>query len=154
MSLIIIDIGITGLTNIKALPYSVDLTEVWNGVGLVSVDSAIPAFIDMAEVMVNGVGSGNYKASIPTALESINDNDGLWISIYDSSSTPSTDDPLYGYVPPSCQSTLIKAVTDAIAKLEITIDPCELRRALEHAVIKPTRTVLGPCQQHAVVLGR
>ncbi|MCK9558581.1 MAG: hypothetical protein M0R50_11150 [Candidatus Cloacimonetes bacterium] len=146
MSAITIDIGLTGLTNVMALPYSADLTQVWNGTSLVSIDSAAPVFINMTEVLVNSVGSGNYKAELPAALETISDNDGLWISIYNAGTTPKTTDPLYGYIPPSCQSTLIKAVTDAIAKLEINIDPCDLKRALAGANIQPTRVVFGPCQ--------
>ena len=147
---ITIDIGVAGLTNVKALPYNADLTKVWNGTGLVLVNSATPVFIDMPEVLVSGVGTGNYTASLPAALADISNNDGLWISIYDTGTPPSVSDPLYGYVPPSCQSTLIKAVVGAIAELEINIDPCELRRALEGAVIKPTRIVIGPCEEHPV----
>ena len=144
---ITIDIGIVGLTNVKALPYNADLTKVWNGTALVAIDSAIPTFIDMPEMLVNGVGSGNYITNLPAALEDISNNDGLWISIYDANATPSVSDPIYGFIQPSCQSTLIKAVVDAIAKLEINIDPCALQRALEGAVIKPTRVVFGPCQR-------
>jgi hypothetical protein len=154
MAAITISIGITGLTNVKALPYNVDFTQVWNGTSLVAIGSAVPSFINMIEVIVNGVGSGNYKAELPTSLNTISDNDGLAISIYSSGNPASVSDPLYGYIPPSCQSTLIKAVTDAIAALEINIDPCELRRALEGITIKPTRTILGPCQQNAVTLCR
>jgi hypothetical protein len=150
MAAITISIGIPGLTNVKALPYNVDFTQVWNGASLVAVATAEPSFITMSEVMVNGVGSGNYRAELPTSLDIINENDGLMILIHNSGSTASVSDPLYGYVPPSCQSTLVKAVTDAIAALIINIDPCELRRALEGITIKPTRTVLGPCQQHVV----
>jgi hypothetical protein len=142
---ITIDIGVTGLTNVKALPYSADMATVWNGIGLVDVATAVPVFIDMVEVMVNGVGSGNYVADLPTVLESPSDNDGLWISILDTGTPPSVSDPLYGYIGPSCQSTLINAVVEAISKIEINIDPCELKRALEGAIIKPTRTVIGPC---------
>ena len=150
MSLITIDLGITGLTNVNALPFSADFTTVWNGVSLTPISTTTPSFINMPEVYVNGVGCGTYIAELPTALESIDSNDGLWISIYDAGPIPSVSDPLYGYVPPSCESTLITAVIDAIGKLEINIDPCDLRRALEGTVIKPTRTVLGPCQQRPV----
>ena len=147
---ITIDIGVTGLTNVKALPYSGDMATVWNGTALVPVATAVPVFIDMVEVMVNTVGSGNYIAELPTVLQPISDDDGLWVTIYDSKNPPSVSDPIFGYIGPSCQAELINAVVDAISKLEINIDPCELKRALEGAVIKPTRTVLGPCKSGVV----
>jgi hypothetical protein len=147
MANITIDIGITGLTNVKAVPFSADFAQVWDGSLLASIDTAIPVFIDMPELLVNGIGSGIYKASLPTQLDIISENDGLWISIYDTGLPPSVSDPLYGYIPPSCQSTLVKAVVDAIGQLEITINPDDLQRALKGTVIKPTRVVLGPCQR-------
>jgi hypothetical protein len=147
MANITIDLGITGLTNVKALPFSADFAQVWDGNLLAPVDAAVPAFVDMPEVLVNDVGSGIYKSPLPTPLDIISDNDGLWISIYDAGLSPSVSDPLYGYIPPSCQSTLIKAVVDAIGQLEITIDPNDLQRALKGTVVKPTRVVFGPCQR-------
>jgi hypothetical protein len=134
MANITIDLGITGLTNVKALPFSADFAQVWDGNLLAPVDAAVPAFVDMPEVLVNDVGSGIYKSPLPTPL----DDAGL---------SPSVSDPLYGYIPPSCQSTLIKAVVDAIGQLEITIDPNDLQRALKGTVVKPTRVVFGPCQR-------
>jgi hypothetical protein len=147
MTLISINLGVTGLTNIKALPFSADFSQVWDGTQLAAIDTATPSFIDMLELTVGGVGAGTYKADLPTPLDITNDNDGLWISIYDAGSPPSVSDPLYGYVPPSCKSALINAVVDAISKLEITIDPADLQRALKGTIIKPTQIVLGPCQR-------
>jgi len=147
MAVITIDIGITGLTNVKALPFSADFSQVWNGDQLVAIETATPAFIDLSEIMVGGIGAGIYRADLPTPLDIINDNDGLWISIYNANSPPSVSDPLYGYTPPSCKSALINAVVDAISRLEITIDPADLQRALKGAIIKPTRVVIGPCQR-------
>jgi hypothetical protein len=103
MTKLTIDIGIAGLTNVMALPYSADRTMVWNGAALISVSTATPVFIAMSEVLVNSVGSGNYVADLPSALESVKDTDGLWISIYDTGNTPSVSDPLYGYITPTCQ---------------------------------------------------
>lgn len=151
MATIIINLGISGLTNVKFLPYNADLSQVWNGTNLEDVSTAIPVFIDMPEVLVSTVGTGNYKAELPTSLDIINADDGLWISIYDAGAPPAVSDPLYGFIPPSCQSTLIKAVTEAIAKLEINIDPCDLKRALDGLVIKPQRVIYGPCQSPTVV---
>jgi len=147
MASITIDLGITGLTNVKALPFSADFSQVWDGTQLATIDTTTPAFISMPELIVNEVGAGIYKADLPAPLDIINDNDGLWISIYDAGSPPSVSDPLYGYIPPSCKSSLINAVVAAISQLEITIDPADLQRALKGAVIKPTRVVLGPCQR-------
>lgn len=150
MTKLTIDIGIAGLTNVMALPYSADRTMVWNGAALISVDTATPVFVAMPEVLVNSVGSGNYAADLPSALESVQDTDGLWISIYDTGNTPSVSDPLYGYIAPTCQYDTINAIVSAISGLEITIDPATLKRALEGTIIQPERVVLGPCKQEPV----
>jgi hypothetical protein len=130
-----------------ALPFSADRMLVCNGSALVAVDTATPSFIQMTEILVSGVPSGNYSADLPTTLESQVDAGNLWISIYDTGITPSVSDPLYGYVSPANETALINAVTAAIAQLEVNIDPCELKRALAGAVIQPTKTVFGPCQK-------
>ena len=145
MATIIIEIGIAGLTNVKALPYSADFARVWDGVALALVDSATPLFIDMSEILVNSVGTGIYKASLPSALEYTNTEGGLWISIYNAGDPPAVSDPLHGYIVPSYSSALIGAAVDAISKLEINIDPAELRKALEGAEIRPTELIFGPC---------
>jgi hypothetical protein len=88
-------LGVTGLTSIKALPYTSDMSLVWDITnGLAEVAVATPQFIDMTELLVNSVPSGTYVVELPSALE----NENLWIAVYSSGIIPAVSDPIYGSI--------------------------------------------------------